>query len=74
MTFKAKLRKIGNSLGVIIPKKVITKYKEGDEIGLDVITHEGWGEIGAKAFYEATRDKSNAKKNQVFNVEKGIYE
>ena len=38
MTFKAKLRKIGNSLGVIIPYKVITYYKEGDEIELDVIT------------------------------------
>lgn len=40
MKFKAKLRKIGNSFGVIIPKNVITNYKEGDEIELDVITKE----------------------------------
>jgi len=36
--FKAKLRKIGNSQGVLIPYKVITDYKEGDEITLEVIT------------------------------------
>jgi len=38
MKFKAKLRKIGNSLGIIIPKNVITSYKQGDEIELNVIT------------------------------------
>ena len=38
MTFKAKLRKIGNSLGIIIPMNVITNYKKGDEIELNVIT------------------------------------
>ena len=38
MIFKAKLRKIGNSLGVIIPANVITSYKEGDDIELNVIT------------------------------------
>ena len=36
--FKAKLRKIGNSLGVLIPIKVITGYSSGDVITLDVIT------------------------------------
>jgi len=40
MEFKAKLRKIGNSLGVIIPHNVITNYKKGDEIELNVITIE----------------------------------
>lgn len=39
-TFKAKLRKIGNSLGVIIPANVITSYKQGDEIELNVITKD----------------------------------
>ena len=38
MTFKAKLRKIGNSTGVLIPKQIITDYKLGDEIVLEVIT------------------------------------
>jgi len=38
MKIKAKLRKIGNSLGVIIPSNVITSYKQGDEIELNVIT------------------------------------
>lgn len=41
MTFKAKLRKIGNSIGVIIPKNVITSYKVGDEVALNVITSGG---------------------------------
>lgn len=40
MVFKTKLRKIGNSLGVYIPKKVITSYKEGDVITLNVITFD----------------------------------
>jgi antitoxin component of MazEF toxin-antitoxin module len=38
MKFKAKLRRIGNSLGVIIPSNIITSYKEGDSIDLNVIT------------------------------------
>lgn len=38
MAFKAKLRKIGNSLGVLIPKDVITGQGVGDEIELNVIT------------------------------------
>ena len=36
--FKAKLRKIGNSIGIYIPKEVITSYKVGDVITLNVIT------------------------------------
>lgn len=36
--FKAKLRRIGNSVGVIIPLKVITDYTIGEEIELEVIT------------------------------------
>jgi len=39
---KLKLRKIGNSLGVLLPSNVITSYKAGDYIvitlGDDVIT------------------------------------
>lgn len=37
---KLKLRKIGNSLGVILPANVITGYKENDVITLNVITEE----------------------------------
>ena len=39
--FKAKLRKIGNSIGIYIPKEVITSYKVGDVITLNVITSGG---------------------------------
>ena len=63
-SFKAKLRKIGNSLGVIIPANVITSYKEGDEIELNVITSE-------------VNDKSSvitSKHKLVFNLKKGIWE
>ncbi len=38
MKFKAKLRRIGNSRGVIIPLEVITGYKLGEEIEIEVIT------------------------------------
>ncbi len=47
--FKAKLRRIGNSFGVLIPMKVITGHSSGDVITLDVITkEEGTEEEGAK--------------------------
>lgn len=45
MKFKAKLRRIGNSRGVIIPLEVITGYKLGDEIELKVITDKEQGVI-----------------------------
>ena len=35
---KLKLRKIGNSLGVLLPKEVIGTLKAGDEIEWGVIT------------------------------------
>jgi antitoxin component of MazEF toxin-antitoxin module len=37
---KAKLRKIGNSIGVIFPKDVIIGFKVGDVITLNVITDD----------------------------------
>jgi len=49
MRFKAKLRKIGNSLGILIPKEVITFIEskwgvdvitKGDTIYLEVITDD----------------------------------
>jgi len=38
MKIKAKLRKIGNSQGIYIPKEVITCYNIGDVIEVEVIT------------------------------------
>ncbi len=35
---KCKLRRIGNSMGVILPANVITGYNKGDGIEIDVIT------------------------------------
>lgn len=40
ITMKLKLRKIGNSLGVILPAKVVKCYNIGDEIEVNVITLE----------------------------------
>lgn len=36
--FKSKIRKIGNSYGVIIPKNVITSLNLDEEIEINVIT------------------------------------
>ena len=38
MIFKAKLRRIGNSRGVILPSGVITGYILGEDVELEVIT------------------------------------
>ncbi len=40
MKIKAKLRRIGNSMGVILPADVITGYNKGDEIEIEVITRK----------------------------------
>jgi len=66
---RLKLRKIGNSLGVIIPSNVITSYKEGDEIELNVITKSNKESKGTKK----PRAKSKGSK-LVFNVKRGVYE
>ncbi len=44
MNIKVKLRRIGNSMGVILPADVITGYTKGDVITLDVITKDA--EVG----------------------------
>ena len=68
MQFKAKLRKIGNSQGIYIPKKVITGYNLGDMIELQVIT--GDEEDKQEVITKPLKDK----KPFTFNFEKGIYE
>jgi len=73
MTFKAKLRRIGNSIGVLIPLKVITDYTLGEEIELEVITKRG-----NKATDVITKPLEEKKvitqKKLEFNTKKGIWE
>ena len=40
MIIKAKIRKIGNSLGILIPKENLIGFKEGDYLELEVITND----------------------------------
>jgi antitoxin component of MazEF toxin-antitoxin module len=37
MKFKAKLRRIGNSQGIYVPKEVISNYNLGDEVEFEVL-------------------------------------
>lgn len=39
MRFKTKLRKIGNSSGVLIPKDIIESYSQGEEIELEIVEY-----------------------------------
>ena len=62
--FKAKVRKVGTSLGVLIPKEVIEieKIKEGQEIQLNILKkrklEEVWKLIGtAKETKPFERDR-----------------
>lgn len=82
--FKAKLRKIGNSLGILIPREVITLYKEGDEIELEVITYRATegrvitnkpGQVITKQEQVITpiKDK-HAGKKLVMNMDTGVNE
>ena len=79
--YRAKIRKIGNSLGIIIPANVITSYKEGDEIEFNVITSGNkQGNKDKNVITSNKNNKSNVitsnadKKQWVFNIKKGIYE
>ena len=64
--FKAKIRKIGSSFGVLIPMEVITKEKirEGDEIEvsivrrkkLDALLKKLWGSARGKEPFERDRE------------------
>jgi len=69
MKIRTKLRKIGNSYGVLIPKDVITNYQLGEEIELDVITKQGKLEdLGYNKEMPVITPKLK------FNSKKGIYE
>jgi antitoxin component of MazEF toxin-antitoxin module len=66
--FKAKLRKIGNSIGIIIPKNEVECYNIGDVIELNVITN------GNKEDNVITpRNTSTIGRKLVFDKVKGIY-
>lgn len=79
MKFKAKLRKIGNSQGVYIPKNVITSFKIGEVIELEVITSSSKNQ--EKPQKVITSDKKNPNvitskphKRLEFNVKTGLEE
>ena len=64
--FKAKVRKVGTSLGVLIPKEIIKeeKIKEGQEIGVSLLKQrrleEVWKLIGtAKDWKPFERDRTD---------------
>ena len=72
---KLKLRKIGNSYGVILPHNVITSYKEGAEIEINVITNSD--NVITKPVNVITDDIPIVrphKKPFKFNQSKGIWE
>lgn len=68
-TFKAKVRQVGTSLGVLIPKEVIENegIGEGEEIEVGVLKRKGLEEVlkligtakGSKAFERDRQDRVN---------------
>lgn len=77
MEFKAKLRKIGNSLGVIIPKNVITNLKAGEIINVNVITSKSDNVITSSPKSQEKPRKvitSKPHKKLVFNAKTGLEE
>ena len=76
-TFKTKLRKVGNSWGVLIPREVITDYILGEEIELEVITKKGDSDtsvITEKVAESGVHPSQQSTGRLVFNSGKGIYE
>jgi putative addiction module antidote len=66
MTITAKIRKIGNSLGLIIPKEEVSrkKLKEGDVVEIEVLrrTHmkEMFGSIKFRRSAQELKDEARA--------------
>jgi antitoxin component of MazEF toxin-antitoxin module len=58
-TFKAKIRKVGTSLGVLIPKDIAEaeKIKEGDEVAVSILKGRKINEV-LKLFGTAGRTRS----------------
>ncbi len=68
MNIKVKLRRIGNSMGVILPANVITGFKKGDVITMDVTTKDA--EVITDSPKVITRsDKRSAK---AFEITKNV--
>ena len=86
MIIKAKLRRIGNSLGILISKEVITyieeesavnEIKAGDVITLEVITEDKEDNVitGTKPPKRDENVPQVSKKGKlVFNLKRGMYE
>ena len=62
--FKAKLRKIGSSFGILIPREQISalELKEGDEVDIVMLRHRDEKSVGeglgmGKGFAPFVRDK-----------------
>lgn len=64
---KYKLRKIGNSLGVLIPKEHLKGYNEGDYIELEVITKGG--ETQQKVITEPVKEQKVITQTKSFNTQ-----
>lgn len=60
MRFKTKIRKVGNSYGVLIPKDIVARFSPGEDIELDVITNDN---------QEVLVPTETVKSNATFNTE-----
>jgi len=56
---KLKLRKIGNSLGVLLPKVITKELKNGDFIDLGVITTEDIPQVITEKKQEVITDENS---------------
>jgi len=68
--FKAKLRRIGNSQGIYIPKDEVSNYKIGDMLEVEVITKGGKSPINAQ---DVITQKTE-RKRLVMNPKTGLEE
>jgi antitoxin component of MazEF toxin-antitoxin module len=65
--FKTKIRKVGTSFGVLLPKELIKeqKLREGEEVNVSVLKEKNLGEVfkmfgaarGAKPFNRDRKDR-----------------
>ena len=74
MIFKAKIRRIGNSKGIILPLNVITGYNIGDEIELDVITNVITNKKNEEIKEETNNKLIWCKKHNAWNITCGCKE
>jgi len=74
MSFKAKLRKLGNSIGIIVPKKEASKFEIDDILEFEILSVPFESKEHRKEYFASLEAKKEPKEEVVRVVEEKVVE